>query len=104
MMGSAAYNRMSKNAIYKTKNRVPPILRQGNPVIMVPIDFGNPAIPVGPVAFRPPIARSLALSVVSGGPDQRSSLIEGLPLFTLLSEVTEESFRIFWTLSIPKAK
>jgi len=30
------------------------------------LDFGNPAIPVGPVAFRPPIARSLALSVVNG--------------------------------------
>jgi hypothetical protein len=27
------------------------------------VDFGNPAIPMGPVAFRPPIARSLALSV-----------------------------------------
>ena len=29
------------------------------------LDFGNPAIPVGPVVFRPPIARSLALSVVA---------------------------------------
>ena len=46
------------------KNRIPRrSLGQGNPVNMVPIDFGNPAIPVGPVAFRPPIARSLALSV-----------------------------------------
>jgi hypothetical protein len=26
-------------------------------------DFGNPAIPEGPVAFRPTIARGLALSV-----------------------------------------
>jgi hypothetical protein len=25
--------------------------------------FGNPAIPIGPVAFRPTIARGLALSV-----------------------------------------
>jgi len=27
-------------------------------------DFGNPAIPEGPVAFRPAISRSLALSVI----------------------------------------
>jgi hypothetical protein len=27
-------------------------------------NFGNPAIPKGPVAFRPTIARSLALSVI----------------------------------------
>jgi hypothetical protein len=71
-------------------------LGQGNPVNMLPIDFGNPAIPVGPVAFRPPIARSLALSVVSGGPYEQPSLIKGLPLFKVFSEVDEESFRKFF--------
>jgi hypothetical protein len=29
-------------------------------------NFGNPAIPVGPVAFRPTIARGLALSIMYG--------------------------------------
>jgi hypothetical protein len=29
-------------------------------------NFGNPAIPVGPVAFRPTIARGLALSIMFG--------------------------------------
>jgi hypothetical protein len=29
-------------------------------------NFGNPAIPKGPVAFRPTIARGLALSIMYG--------------------------------------
>jgi hypothetical protein len=29
-------------------------------------NFGNPAIPKGPVAFRPTIARGLALSIMFG--------------------------------------
>ena len=29
-------------------------------------NFGNPAIPLGPVAFRPTIARGLALSIMYG--------------------------------------
>lgn len=29
-------------------------------------NFGNPAIPKGPVAFRPTIARGLALSIIYG--------------------------------------
>jgi hypothetical protein len=34
--------------------------------LQLTFNFGNPAIPVGPVAFRPTIARGLALSIMSG--------------------------------------
>jgi len=50
----------------ETKNRVPLLaeISHGHPVLSLS-DFGNPAIPLlaGPVAFRPSITRSLALSV-----------------------------------------
>ena len=56
------------------------------------LDFGNPAIPVGPVAFRPPIARSLALSVVM---DALSPfpLGQGHPLFKSFSATSGRNFR-----------
>jgi hypothetical protein len=57
------------------------------------LDFGNPAIPVGPVAFRPPIARSLALSVVM---DDLSPLLpgQGHPLFNDFSANKGWNFRV----------
>jgi len=38
----------------------------GKPVPVL-LSFGNPAIPVGPVAFRPTITRGLALSALFNG-------------------------------------
>ena len=35
-------------------------------LLQLTCNFGNPAIPVGPVAFRPTIARGLALSIMYG--------------------------------------
>jgi hypothetical protein len=60
---------------------------------MVPLDFGNPAIPVGPVAFRPPIARSLALSVSNEGPFRQSQPIKDPPISRLFSALVAENFR-----------
>jgi hypothetical protein len=45
----------------KSKTGLPLNGSHGNPVLL-PSDFGNPAIPEGPVAFRPMIAHGLALS------------------------------------------
>jgi hypothetical protein len=38
-------------------------------LLQLTCNFGNPAIPVGPVAFRPTIARGLALSIMYGSKD-----------------------------------
>ncbi len=45
----------------QTKTGLPIKGSHGNPVFLLS-DFGNPAVPVGPVAFRPMITHGLALS------------------------------------------
>ncbi len=47
--------------IPQNKNRIT-ILIEATVIRFLWSDLGNPAIPVGPVAFRPTIARGLALS------------------------------------------
>ena len=47
--------------VLQNKNRIT-ILNEATVIRFLWVDFGNPAIPVGPVAFRPMIAHGLALS------------------------------------------
>ena len=46
----------------QNENRIT-ILNEATVIRFLWSDFGNPAIPMGPVAFRPTIARGLALSL-----------------------------------------
>jgi len=77
------------------KNRIPRRAdADGNPVSILPFDFGNPAIRVGPVAFRPPIARSLALSAEKRKTlRRRSSSEESSPYLGFLFGSFNENFR-----------